>query len=147
MPASGLRKLRRAYLRAGYRVIGTPPIVLRIKQRCPALESRMQRERCQGAALITAYNPYSRRQSLWRNRRAQQRLIAELDRRGLQHLPAINSDPRRRWPDEKSRLVLGIRQRDAIDLAREFRQNALLWIEADQVVRLIWVNGPSTARG
>ncbi|MBP59503.1 MAG: hypothetical protein CMF07_11005, partial [Idiomarina sp.] len=41
------------------------------------------------------------------------------------------------WPPEASFMILGLSQETAIDLAREYQQNALVWIEHQQAAVLI----------
>lgn len=88
------------------------------------------------SALITAWNPDARRQSETDNRRAQHRLIAEIESQGLAWISAENSDPAGEWPTESSILVLGIAPAAAQVLGRRFGQAAIVLCTEDAIPRL-----------
>ncbi len=131
--------LDRAYRRAHYRISGNhAELELRVDQQDPALAALLARKGVETAALITACNPGSRVADPARNEAAQRALIETVDAAGLSHLASEALDPDGRWPAEPGLLVLGIRRNAALRLARSFRQNAILWIDADATPALLW---------
>ena len=131
------RSTIKAYLATEYRVWGELPLVLRIGQRNLDLGMLYNRLVTETSAVITAWNPYSEPKSNDENLAAQERLIAELDRRGLRHLPGHGADPTGKWPPEDSRLVLGIDLETATSLGEKFQQNGFVWTASDAVPTLI----------
>ena len=91
----------------------------------------------QGAAFLTAWNPFSERATASDNRawqaeleqRAEALAIAQIRSRGVG-----SSDD---WEPEDSTLIIGISLTDATALGRSFRQNAFVWCGEDALPRLI----------
>lgn len=126
-----------AYLKAEYRVLATPAFSLRVGERSPELQHLYQTTPARTAAFITPYNPLGHLLSAHENLLRLQTLEARLAHLGLTSLRVKGLDPDGKWPEEEGVLVLGISQSEAIDLGREFRQNAILWCDADARVRLV----------
>ena len=126
-----------AYLATEYRAWGDWPLVLRIGQESHPLASLYRQEDAKGAAMLTAWNPFSEPREVAENDAAQLRLIGELDRLGFAHQPGNGADPTGQWPPEDSRLVLGISLEIAASLGRQFRQNGIVWVAADAVPLLV----------
>ncbi len=127
-----------AYQRSEYRVNdGAHSFVMRIEQPSPSLQA------CQGSfgvtnsAFITAWNPRSVATSLAANEAAMERLVAELESRGLRWLRGVGVDPAGAWPGEPSLLVLGLSPPEAVTLARRFDQHAVVCAAADAVPHLV----------
>lgn len=76
--------------------------------------------------VVTAYNPGTCRPSPAANARAQQRLERTLRARGLTYYPAAGYSPDRRH-QEPSCAVLGLTPEQALRLAAEFHQAAILF--------------------
>ncbi|MCK7459996.1 DUF3293 domain-containing protein [Idiomarina aminovorans] len=95
---------------------------------------------CTTGAFITACNPQSelltRKENKSRNAQLATRL-EQLDR--IYCFLGEGQDRAKQWPAEQSYMVFGLKQQTAIDLAREYQQNALVWIEYQQVAALIEV--------
>jgi hypothetical protein len=126
-----------AYLETDYRIEGDQPLVLRIGKFSAGL-SALYKERGRACAgVLTAWNPYSEPRSDTVNHAAQERLIRELDRRGLSHQPGVGADPTGNWPPEDSRLILGIDIWAARSLGRRFHQNGFVWAAADAEPALV----------
>ncbi len=111
-------------------------IVVHIDAAAPALMALLDSQSCTTAALLTAFNPRSEPAGAAENRAAHARLLARLD--GYRLLPTVHRDPAGIWPDEEGVLVAGIDQDTAIQVARDFAQNALVWIAAGELPVLIW---------
>ena len=88
-------------------------------------------------ALITAWNPQSRRSSMAYNIAAARRLQVLTRRRGLRSLPmsARPDDPR--WPIEHGLAIIGIRLAEARRLAERFGQNALVYLARNRPPALV----------
>jgi hypothetical protein len=106
-------------------------IDIRIGRRSPAMDALLAAHRARQAALITAYNPFSRRMPLRWNQRMHARLLQELARH-YKALPATGT--LRRW-SEAHLLVLGD-IRPIRKLARRFRQNSIVILRRGQPARL-----------
>ncbi|QLQ31934.1 MAG: DUF3293 domain-containing protein [Candidatus Thiothrix singaporensis] len=89
------------------------------------------------AAFITACNPYSWPVGDAENARAQRRLASQLRQAGYAAIPAIGLDPAGEWQGEESFLVPGLELEDAKLLGRQYAQNAILWMGADAVPKLV----------
>ena len=120
-----------AYLATEFRIGHPASFTLIIGKRHSRLRSFLQGYELACAAVLTAWNPNSRRRSKAENQRAQKELIEELDRRRFHHFEGYGVDPQRRWPAEDSRLVLGINLATAGMLGRQFGQNAIVWAAGD----------------
>lgn len=91
---------------------------------------------CQ-AAFITAFNPYSEMLSADENDLRHKLLVEKINRLNLASYEGFGSDQAGEWPREKSLLILDINKSEAIKLAKDFGQNAILWIEEDAIPRLL----------
>lgn len=92
---------------------------------------------CLSAAFITAFNPFSEVLSADENELRHQSLIEEIGRLERDKYEGFGSDQSGDWPVEKSLLVLDVEKPRAIKLAKDFGQNAILWIEQDAIPRLV----------
>ena len=115
--------LLRAYRKTDYRVAGC---VFNIGRRAPAIDRLLTSHHAREAALITAHNPFSRRMPLGWNRRMQSRL-AQVARRH----PTLPAEGAWRCWSEDHLLLLASR-RQALCLARRFRQHAIVRLRIRQ---------------
>ncbi len=136
-------KLLEAYRATRYEVDGgDDSFVLRIDQPCEALDRLHAEHDVNSSAFITAWNPGSRLCSAGQNRRAQQELVALVDADEMTWLPGRGVDPQGEWPDEAGLLVLGMDRSSALELARRFDQNAVVWTGEDAIPRLLFTSEP-----
>ena len=112
-------------------------IDLRIDQPCPALKPLLGNARCATACCITAWNPLGTDATPQQNEAAQRELLHLLETAKRRFLPASGADPNGSWGPEPGFLVFGVTCGEAIEMGNCFRQNALLWIGADAVPRLL----------
>lgn len=146
--------LDRAYRRARYRVFGPGGVItLQVGRHEPALATILCPTRAQppgpgvrrdgtAAALITACNPHSRLADPATNDAAEAALVSRISAAALPHFRSVALDPDGQWPAEPGLLILGIERRAAVAVARDFGQNALLWIDARCIPELVWTEGP-----
>ncbi len=80
-------------------------------------------------AVLTAWNPMSKKRSEDENCRAQARLAARIDQMGLERWPAVNA-PQTEWQEE-SFAIPQLPLSDAADLADEFEQCAFYYVAQD----------------
>jgi len=89
------------------------------------------------SAFITAYNPRSHQTPDDVNAAAQEALITEVKKLGLPWIAGAGVDPLGQWPLEPSLLVLGISRTQSLILARQFGQNACVFIGASGIPELL----------
>ncbi len=126
-----------AYLATEYRIWGHWPLVLKIGQASTTLADLYRTHDAIGAAVITAWNPYSQPRPDAENEVSHARLLSELDRLGFPHQPGHGADPTGQWPPEPSRLVVGVDLTTAALLGRQFKQNGIVWADADATPILV----------
>ena len=129
-----------AYRATTYRVFvaGEEPIDLRIGERCAALDRLLETCRCDRWAFITAWNPHSQQLPAEENAARQAELVNVLRVRGwvFYEGTGIPGDPT--WQPEESVLVLGMSREDAVEIAKRFRQNAIVVGERGGTAELVY---------
>ncbi|MEU9540557.1 DUF3293 domain-containing protein [Streptomyces mirabilis] len=96
--------------------------------------------------VITAFNPAGRIAPDQDNGRAQLRLLAELERRGLTWWPAIGGDPQG-FHTEPSAAVLGLDDESARELGQRYGQDAVFAWDAHSWRLLACTTGTVTKSG
>lgn len=114
-------------------------VAIRVAATAGEIDALLSRAGVETWAFITAVNPRSVRLSAAVNAERMARLAARLDDRGLAHLPGEGAGDDPAWPAEPSVLVLGIDEREAVALAREFDQHAIVVGRRGEPARLVWV--------
>ena len=130
-------RLRRAYARAHYVVLDTPPVVIRIGRPSTELDAVLAARGAGSAAFITAANPRSRRVGARANALAHRLLKRALARRSRAWLDGEGRDPSARWPAEASVLIVGASRREARAMGRRFRQNAIVYAQRGRPPELL----------
>ena len=113
------------------------PVHLRVDQRNEILFQLLLRDAAISWAYVTAFNPGSQPLANEENLQRQRQLEDLLRRDGLVFFSGAGVGDDKQWPPEASVLILGISQSRAIELAREFGQNAILAGGADAVPELV----------
>nr|WP_309504437.1 DUF3293 domain-containing protein [uncultured Roseovarius sp.] len=126
-----------AYRATDYQVHAAEPLTLRIGEACAECDALMGARKAATAAYLTAWNPYSQRQSKAANARAQENLAAELAVESIAVLPGEGVGRIGDWPPEPSLFALGISRDKADSLARKYQQNAFVWIERGKAAELV----------
>jgi len=127
--------LEGSYREALYRVEALEgPFILRVDVPSPELKALLGLHQAPCAAYVTAYNHEGRLAPQKENQKRQQELEADLNPWVL--FPGAGEDPGGKWPPEPSFLVLGIPLEKARELGAKYRQNAILWVDADGVPKL-----------
>lgn len=86
---------------------------------------------------VTACNPFSQSVTDAVNVARQDKLGAELERRGLKFFPGIGQHPTNGWRGEPSYLVLGLDLEAAKSLGNRYEQNAIVWAGPDAIPQLV----------
>jgi hypothetical protein len=126
-----------AYRMTRYRVkAGSSSFVLRVGKRSARLAALMERRKVTGATFITACNPLGKQMPADWNRRANQKLLRDLRKKGYRILRGVGG-PVGRWKGEASFLALGMQPDDAIKSGKKYRQNAVVWAGPNAAVWLL----------
>lgn len=127
-----------AYRATDYRVrAADAQFTLRIDQRSEELALLFARTGQQGAAFITAENPFSQAATAEVNAANQVRLQQDLAKLGATVFDGagVGQDPE--WPAEASFLAIGISRAQACELGNKYRQNAIVWIDEGTIPELV----------
>jgi hypothetical protein len=130
-------KNHQAYLQAIYKVY-TPSLTFELKvgEGSTSLEALLLKEKTELWALLTAANPQSKILSEEENAQRNSELEKLLRQEQYRLFPGENIDPQGIWPVEKSFLVLGISEKQAIHMAKLFNQKALLLGKSNESVKI-----------
>lgn len=129
--------MRDAYRATDYTVSGPVPFTLRIDEGSAACDALLAAHGAEGAAFLTAWNPFSQPRPDAENRLAQARLEADLGLVSVAIVPGVGKGWTGDWPPEPSLFAVGITESDATRLAQSHRQNAYVWIARGQPARLV----------
>ena len=127
-----------AYRHTTYRAFCPAPIDIRIGARTGRLDRLLSQRGVRAWAFITAWNPASVREPRWRNLPRHLRLVDLLRRRGYQSCPGVAFADSGAWPSEEGVLVLGMAHRQALRVARRFKQFAIVAGRRGGAALLLW---------
>ena len=116
---------RAAYVRAHYQVNG---LTFKLEPQVTGMqlfEGRL-------FALITAHNPQSRVLAEAENALRHENLVSVVESLGLESRPAVGKSPDSSWQEE-GLVIFGLDLKVALELSRQFEQNAILYGEASKV--------------
>ena len=127
------------YKKSDYRVHDRayPAFVMHIDEECGPLRDLMRREGVETACFVSAYNPRSEPRTDDENARAQEALRQDVVRRGLRFFEGVGEDPGGECAGEPCLLVMGVSREETEAFGLSYGQNALLWMEADGIPRLM----------
>jgi len=127
-----------AYRGTDYAVLADPEVIFRVDATSPALAALLQNHGAQFAVLLTACNPFSRRQDGAQNALRNAELLRRIVATGARFVPAEARDPAGRWPIENGYFVFDIAPptRDAWLVA--FEQYAAVEVDASGMAGLVW---------
>lgn len=131
-------QLIKRYREAVYRVCdANSRMEFRVENENPELDQLLDARGIQTAAFLTAHNPGSRVLSPAANHLAHQELLKELADNGLCWLAGEGADVTGEWLAETSVMVFGIDHSAATALAKQFGQNAYIWIQRGETPHLV----------
>lgn len=123
-----------AYINSSYIVsIDGENVGLKIGNEVPSLIAELNRS----WAIITAFNPHSLEATEQYNQAQQKMLVDMLSLHGYETMPAVRQSDEGNW-EEPSLFVLGISYELSKAFGACFRQNAIIFAEADGPVELIF---------
>jgi hypothetical protein len=126
-----------SYLATDYVVLdGGREIVIRIGQSNPQLDALLDAHAARHGVFITAHNPRSEPQPDSVNQAANDAMRRILAERGLVALPHIGRSPDGDWI-EHGFFVIGLEPADALSLAAEFEQFAIVLTERGKPAQLL----------
>ena len=133
------KTLINSYRVALYRVTGPDAaFVMKVKKVSEPLADLMTRYGADSALFITAENPFGKKMPSSDNLRALKALQTELKSMGLRLWNGQGEDPSGgTWKAETSFLALGLSLEDSKVLGEKYKQNAVIWADADAVPQLI----------
>lgn len=111
---------------------------IRIDQACPALDALLDRAGARCWAYVTAHNPGGRLRDAAANARDERRLEARVRDAGFAAIPGRGVGADGDWPPEVSLLILDIALSDAVALAIEFGQEAIVAGVRGEPARLVF---------
>lgn len=131
------RNLIQAYESTIYRVLTEPEFSLRVGEPSAALDDALRTHAVTSASFITAWNPFSKELELEENQLRNQALVKRAKALGVALIDGFGA-----WPDdpekgEESYLLIGVFRDDAIALAKEFQQNAIVFAEVGKPIELL----------
>lgn len=134
------KALRQAYLDTTYRIVSEPrPIDIRIGEPNVALDHFLRANRVRQWAFVTASNPRSHPLADFDNAKRNAAMRSSLEETGWRVVDGVGLPSRSGWRPEHSVLILGIERDAAIELARHWEQNAIVYGMLGQSPELVWV--------
>ena len=131
-------ELRTAYEATDYIVHADEEIHLEVGSPPPGeLLKFLTDSQASTAALVTAWNPFSRALPDPINRLRQRQLLHDLSQRGIRPVAAEGRDRSGEWPAEPSVLALGLPRQAADELLVRYQQHALVWCTLDGPIQLL----------
>lgn len=123
------RDLIAAYRAALYDVDAGVTMTLCVDRQSAVCDEVLRAHNATKAAVITAYNPRSRRTSDADNAAAHDALREAVMHLSKASFPSWARDPAGVWPVEPGFFILELAESDACALAKRFDQHAFVWIE------------------
>jgi len=120
--------LIRAYREAKFVVQSNTPITLLVGQCNKDLSALLRDHKKTTAAIITAFNPFSKVQTDQENLQAQNELLKDVKGFRFEAINGYGQDIAEEWPREDSILIIGLTESQAETLADKYSQNAFIWI-------------------
>lgn len=126
------------YFSAKYQLIVESNLTtLAINQHSKLLSQLLKTTNHRCAVFITAYNPFSQPKTPEENLISHARLQLALKQYSNLIIDSVSSDPHEQWAAEYGFLALGVDLKTAKALGKQFKQNAIVWIGAEAIPRLI----------
>ena len=123
-----------------YRVfLPSGPCDLRIDEPSAVLSDWLIAHDYPDFAIVTAYNPGARRLADVENAERQSALECELLEAYYEPYAGENVADAGDWPNEETCFIPGIALEEALALAEDYGQNAIVWGGTDGIPRLVWI--------
>lgn len=118
-------------------------ISIRVDQHCKALDQLLHARGSKEWAFISACNPGSQPLPEKLNNERHAQLVVAVEKLGLSYYSGQGIPVSPGWQPECSLLILGIKPEDALQLAAQFGQNAILVGTSKSKAQLCYVHGNS----
>lgn len=128
------KELLLGYEATCYSIIN-PKIDIYLKKENKELNSFLKERNFTSWCFITAWNPFSKALSIEENKVLN--LLLEADLKNHHFFPAEGKDTLGDWPPEISFFVGNVSREYAIDLAKKYEQNAIVFGVVDALAELI----------
>jgi len=115
-------------------------IMLRVGEHSRELDDLLASHGAEQCAFITAWNPGSRRLSAEENGERHHELVRTAEERQYPSLPGRGEARSRDWPLERSLLIIGIPEHEALQLGRRYGQLAIVFATLSKPVELVLCN-------
>ncbi len=132
------RRLVLAYLQTKYQVF-SPSFDLKIGQSHPAFDLFLEKTRAKTWAFISPENPGSKILPPTENNRRCDFFLEKIKNLHLPIFEGAGFGEKSDWPPERSFLILNISAASAVELAKDFGQNAIVFGEKNGLAKLWWV--------
>jgi hypothetical protein len=130
--------LLKAYKQTTY-AVPSLKINIRIGEKCPLLDQLLQKLERRSWCFVTAWNPQSKLFSDEENKTRNHKLKEGLIQSGYIYYDGLGIGDDGQWPPEESILVIGINRLEALEIAKEWEQNAIVFGEIDEKASLILI--------
>ncbi len=131
--------LEQRYRETDYIVDDDPPLRLTVGEQNDGARILMVSFNVENAVFITAWNPGSQELSMDENIDRQADLLEDIEKLRLNYFVGRGEHPTSGWTED-SYFVLGMSEEDAMRLAKQYEQNAVLWIPMSGVPELRWTD-------
>lgn len=129
--------LLESYKSADYYVDTSPSFALKIGLHSNELENIYRAFHKNTAAFITAFNPYSQELSEQENKYRNLKLEELIKSLHFHYIQGEGKCGDGDWDGEKSFLIIGISEKQASDIGKEYEQNAIVWCDKDAIPQLL----------
>ena len=117
--------LIKAYLETIYQV-RKPAIDIKIGHSNPELAEFLMDNSAFHWAIITAFNPKSVQKNQETNLKSNLELHKKLTENGYFFVDSLNTSQHNNWPVEESFFIFDVNEKEAIGIAKDFQQNAIV---------------------
>jgi hypothetical protein len=132
-------ELTKVYLQTNYVVkTANSEIVVRVGVINEKLDGLLKKQKAENWAFVTAYNPFSKQLADEENQKRQKELINLLNTENFHFLHGRGEGEG--WEPEPSIFIFDIERSRAVEIARRFEQNAILFGSANEAPELVWCN-------
>ena len=90
-------------------------------------------------AFVTAENPGSVALCNEENKARMEDLIRDIKSKGFKYFEGEGKPRNDEWTPENSIFILDIDKKDALDLASQYEQNAIVWVQKDNPAELVFL--------
>lgn len=111
--------------------------LIRIGRHSLVVDGLLAKMNVRSGAFITAWNPFSKGQSVGANACWDRKLKSDLNARGFAFLAGEGRGEIGEWPPEPSIFAFGMSRAQAASIGRRFRQNAIVYVSLGRPAELV----------